>query len=302
MYDIFSQIRSNIDDRNSRRIPTKTLLSLNPSSQSCFDISNNNKNIGTCLRQIWFSKNDYEKTNIQGVSNIANLAGNWFEDWFIDELKETNLYYSSNFPATDPQRLVKGLVDVAIINPISKEIELGEVKTYSGDNYYNAVSILGNKNTKPKPKDKHLLQAFRYSLIFKEQIKINNLFYIDRSCGSWYKNKQFKIELNEIDNIIYPKISTIWNDTYYEYTDTRISDLGIYNSEETLLEYFSNNEVPPKDFLEEYDDETIEQKYLKKEIPEYKYNLYKKDPKNNVIGDPNCFYCPFSKGLCKLHE
>lgn len=301
MYDIFSQIRTTIDERNNRRIPTKTLLNLNPSSQGCFDISNNNKNIGTCLRQVWFSKNDYDKTNNPGVSNISNLAGNWYEDWFINELKESNLYYSSNFSATDVNRLVKGIVDVAIINPNTKEIELGEVKTYSGD-YYNSVSILGNKTTKPKPKDKHLLQAFRYSLIFKDIIKVNNLFYIDRSCSGWYKNKQFKIELNTINGITYPKISTVWDDTYYEYTDTRISDVGIYNAEETLLEYFSNNEIPPKDFIEEYDQEIIELKYSLKEIPEYKYNLYKRDTKNNKIGDPECYFCPFSKGLCKLHE
>lgn len=219
MYDIFNQIRLNLEKDN--RINSKTLLNLNPSSQVCFDSDNNN--IGTCLRQIWFNKNDFKPTNKIPVTNISSFAGNWFEDWFITQLKETGIYYNSSFSATDINRLVKGIVDVAFFNNQTNQIELGEVKTYDGSNYYNAQAILGTKSLPPKPRDKHLLQAFRYSLIFQDQFEVNNLFYIDRACSQWYKNKQFKIELNKVDNKIYPKISTIWNGEYYQYTDTRIS-------------------------------------------------------------------------------
>lgn len=296
MYDVFNKIRENYEV--DKGIRSKTLLNLNPSSQVCFDTSTS-KNVGTCLRQVWFQKNDFDRTNPNTV-NLSAFAGNWFEDWFITALKESGQYYASSFPATDVTRLVKGIVDVAILT--KDGVELGEVKTYDGSNYYNSQVILGTRSSPPKPRDKHLLQAFRYSLIFRDQFKYNNLFYIDRACGAWYKNKQFRIELTDVNGVTYPKISTIWNDEYYEYVDTRISDVGIYKAEETLLEHFGNNTVPPKDFEEEYSLETIERKIAVKEIPEYLYTKYKKDPINNPIGDSNCKFCPFSKGLCKTYE
>ena len=299
MYDVFNRIRQDLNKDND--VPTKTLLNLNPSSQVCFDL-NTNKSIGTCLRQVWFTKNDVEKSNKVPVVNISHLAGNWYEDWFITALKEAGLFYKAGFPATDVERLVKGIVDVALLNPTTNEKELGEVKSYDGSNYYGAQTILGTKTISPKPRDKHLLQAFRYSLIFEEQFKTNNLFYIDRACTQWFKNKQFKIELIEISGNVYPKISTIWNDEYFQYTDTRISKQGIYKAEETLLSHFMQNTVPPRDFDEEYSEETIQAKLELKEIPDYVYNKYKRDPLNNPIGDSSCKYCPYAKGVCKTYE
>lgn len=299
MFDIFNQIRLNLEKDN--KIPVKTLLNLNPSSQVCFDVSSD-KSIGTCLRQVWFLKNDFDKTNILPVSNISNFAGNWYEKFFIDQLKEIGMYHNSSFSATDVTRLVKGIVDISFTNLSTNQVELGEIKSYDGSNYYGSQGILGTKSIPPKPRDKHLLQAFRYSLIFKDTFPINNLFYIDRACSQWFKNKQFKIELVKINEITYPKISTIWNDEYYEYTDTRISDAGVYKAEEQLLSYFGDFVAPPKDFIEEYSSELILEKIQVKEIPDYIYNKYKKDPINNPIGDSNCKYCPFAKGLCKSYE
>lgn len=299
MYDVFNRIREDLE--KDRSIPTKTLLNLNPSSQVCIDL-NTSKNIGTCRRQIWFQKNDIEKSNRIPITNISHLAGNWYEDWFVNSLKEAQLYYNSSFPATDVNRLVKGIVDVAFINPNEDQIELGEIKSYDGSNYYNSQAILGTKAIAPKPKDKHLLQTFRYSLIFKDQISTNNLFYIDRACSQWFKNKQFKVKLVELNGNVYPKISTVWNEEYYEYTDTRISEKGIYEAEDSLLSHFMENTVPPKDYEEEFDSDMIQSKLELKEIPEYLYTKYKRDPLNNPIGDPQCKYCPYSKGVCKTYE
>lgn len=299
MYDVFNKVRLNLEKDN--KIHTKTLFNLNPSSQVCYD-SNQNQ-IGSCLRQVWLEKMDQPKTNKIGISAVmAGFSGNWWEDWFINQLKELGLYYNSSFAATDVNHFVKGIVDVAIKNTDTNEIELGEIKTYDGSNYYVAQNIIGNTKVAPKPKDKHLLQAFRYSLIFKDQFKANNLFYIDRACGAWKKHKQFRIELVEINKDLYPKISTVWNDNYYEYTDTRISANGVYSAEAKLLEAFSTGQIPDKEFIEIYSETEIEDRYSRKDIPDYAYTNYKKDPKNNSLGDVNCKYCPFSNGTCKNYE
>lgn len=297
-YDIFKDIRQNLEKDNT--IPTRTILSLNPSSQSCYDTG---VQVGTCVRQIWLDKTDQIKTNPLSLkAKMSGFSGNWWETWFINKIKELGYYHNSQFPATDPQHLVKGIVDLSFINPHTNLIELGEIKTYDGSNYKTATSILGNTKVAPKPNTKHLLQAFRYSLIFKDQIKTNNLFYIDRACGDWYKYKQFKIELIELNDNIYPKIITIWNDKYYEYIEKSISSLGIYLAEEILLNHFSTGTVPQKDFVEEYDLQTIIELHSKQEIPEYLYNHYKKDPINNKIGSVACRYCPFAKGTCSSYD
>lgn len=296
MYDIFNRIRLSLEE--DKTIPSKTLITLNPSSQVCYD--DNGKQVGSCLRQVWLTKNDYPKTNPIGINAVmSGFSGNWWEDWFITQLKELGLYYNSQFPATDVDRLVKGIVDIVTINPDTNEKELGEIKTYNGSNYTVAQNIIGNKKVSPRPNTKHLLQAFRYSLIFKDIFSVNNLYYIDRSCSSWARNKQFKIELIEIEDKIRPKISTVWNNEYYEYIDKNISDICIYTAEETLLQHIGEGTIPDKEFIESYTNDLADYKYSVGDIPEYVYKNYKKDPINNPVGDFNCKYCPFSRGTCK---
>ena len=302
MYDVFTKIRNNLED--SRRIPTRTLLTLNPSSQVCYDMQGNQ--LGSCLRQVWLEKNDQPKSNAIGVNAVmAGFSGNWWEDWFITQLKSIGVFHSSGFPLTDVERLVKGIVDVSILNFTDNSIELGEVKTYDGSNYAASSTILGSMSTPPKPRDKHLLQAFRYSIIAAKipdhSIKVNNLFYIDRSCGAWYKNKQFRIELVVLDGITFPQITTVWKDEYYSYVDTRISDAGVYSAEEKLLEHFGSGEIPDKEFIEAYTEEMIKAKALSGDIPDYVMKKHNRDPVNNPIGDFQCKYCAFSKGTCATY-
>ena len=300
MLDIINSIQENIT--KDRRIPTKTLLTLNPSSQVCY--TDSNQQIGSCLRQVWLDKTDQPKTNqISSGAIMAGFSGNWWEEWFINQLKEIGLYYNSNVPFTDVSRIVKGLVDVIIKNPNTNQLELLELKTYDASNYQNASLILGNSKVKPKPRDKHLLQAFRYSLIGRENnFEVNNLIYIDRACGGFYKNKQFKIELITINNIVYPKISTVHLGEHYEYVDTRISDVGVYKAEELLLNFIGANQIPEKEFIEVYSDDLVQSNYSSGLIPEYLYTKWKRDPKNNPLGDFQCKYCPFSNGTCSSWE
>lgn len=295
MYDVFNQVRLQLED--DKVIPSKTLINLNPSSQVCYN--SQGQQVGACLRRVWLTKMDYPKTNPIGLNAVmAGFSGCWWEDWFITQLKQLGTYYSSSFPATDPDRLVKGIVDVAIKNKEDNTVELGEIKTYNGSNYNVTKGILGNKTSKPSPNMKHLLQTFRYSLIYKDSYKVNNIFYIDRSCSGWARNKQYKIELIQIGDSLKPKISTTWNNEYYSYVEKNVSDLGIYQAEEKLLEHIGSGIIPDKEFKEIYTPDEVSYKRSQEEIPDYLYNKYKQDPKNNPLGDIECKYCPFSNGTC----
>lgn len=296
MYDIFNKIRLKIENQQNNRLRTPSILNLNPSSQVCYD--NNGKQIGSCLRMVWLQKNDIKPSNNVSSVNLTSVSGNWFEDWFLSELKNIGAYQDSSFSITDPQRFVKGIVDCSFNT--EEGLEAGEIKSYDGSNYQNSSAILGNMSTPPKPRIKHLLQTFRYSLILKDKIKRNNLFYIDRAGSAWFKNKQFVIDTVELNGKLHPKISTIWKDEYYEYIDINISNVNIYKAEEDLLNCFYENKAPSKGFIEVFQDSEIESKYSLKEIPEYLYKKYKKDS-SNTIGDSACRYCPYANGVCSSY-
>lgn len=298
-FDIFGEIRKNLDKKSKLSRPN--LLNINPSSQVCY--SPDGKQIGSCLRQVWLDKTGHPKNNTVSLkAKMAAFSGNWWEDWFVEQLRYAGVFEGTQITASDPARLVKGLVDVSIINPLTNKLELIELKTYDGSNYTVSQAILGNKTNKPKPNMKHLLQAFRYLLIYQGEVDCINLCYLDRACGDWYKYKQFRIELIEINEVLYPNIITTWNNEYCTYILEEVTDTGLYLAEDTLLEKLHTNIIPTKEFIEEFSKEEINEKFLDGEIPKYVYDKWLKDPDNNPIGDFQCKYCPFSGGTCKSYD
>lgn len=295
-FDIFNEIKNNLE--KPRTLSRPNLLTINPSSQVCYTAEG--VQVGSCLRSVWLDKTNQERTNSFGLKGrMSAFSGNWWEDWFVNQLKETHLYEDSQIIASDPSRFMKGFIDVSFKNPLSGKTELIEVKTYDGSNYYGAQSVLGTSTNPPAPKVSHLLQAFRYLMIYEEEIEAINLCYIDRACGDWYKYKQFRITFTTLNGRTYPKIETIWKEEYYSYINKDVSKEGINEAELKLLEHLMENKIPMKEFHETYPNEVIGTRFLDGEIPKYKYDKWLKDPENNPIGDFQCNYCPFSKGTCK---
>ena len=299
-YDIFESIKINIDQ--SRELTSPSLFNINPSSQVCFN--DDGKSVGACLRQIWFDKTkSVTKTNnISLKAKMAGFSGNWWEDWFIDQMKALHIYKDSNVPATDVPRFMKGLVDVVIKNPNSGKVELVEVKTYNGSIWNIAQNIHGSTKVTPKPKMNHLLQSFRYLIVYKEQVEAINICYIDRSCGDWYKHKQFRITLMEIDGRHYPNIECVYNDELYSYVETEVSMEGILEAEDVLIQFFADSTTPPKDYIELYDDQTIIRRYMDGLVPEYLYKKWQTNPDKTPIGDFQCAYCPYYGGACSNYD
>lgn len=299
-YDIFSNIKTNIE--KPRSLTRQPLFSINPSSQVCFN--SEGKSVGSCLRQVWFDKTgNAEKVNPVSLrGKMAAFSGNWWEDWFINQLKEIHVYEDSNVIATEPSKFVKGLVDVTFTNPITEKIELVEVKTYNGSSWAAAQNIHGTAKIPPKPKLSHLLQAFRYLIIYKEEVEAINICYIDRSCGDWYKHKQFRVTLLEVDDKYHPHIECIHNEELQAHVEFDVSIEGISLAEDKLIEYLSTSEVPPKDYIESYDTSTIIKRYMDGLIPEYIYKKWQKNPDTTPIGDFQCVYCPYYGGSCSSYD
>lgn len=265
---------------------------LNPSSQVYM-------NLGSCLRQQWFDKTDTPKSNPSSnpVLEMSKAAGEFWENWLISKLGKTVV--QSQILATDPKYFVKGFVD--ILTAVNGVLELGEIKTYDGSNYFNSKQILGSKDAPPTPKIPHLLQAFRYLLIFKDKVKTINLIYLDRSCSAWFKNYQFKITLFEYEGSFYPQVESIWYDEIYTKVYKEIDSQSLYATEAEFLNYLKSKKVPPATYKITYTDAEVQEKYSENLIFKTSYEKYQKDPIANPIGDYACSFCNY-RDLCKTYD
>jgi len=298
---IFKEIEENLKKRNVKTLDlTPNIFTLNPSSQVSYD--KNLKPNGSCLRQQWFEKTSQDKTNHSSANIIlAQDLGNYWENWFINELRILDLLVDNQILATDRKNLVKGFVDVLTRNKAG-ELELGEIKTYDGSNYFKSQSILGTKSKAPEPMLSHLLQIFRYLLIYEKQVVAGNIYYIDKSCSAWYKNYQFRVTIFEHKNVKYPQVECIWYDEYYNKIYDNISDLNIYKAEQDLLKHIKDSTIPLPSYIPLYNEEQVEDKYANNLIDKTSYEKYKKDPVKNYLGDYQCSYCSYRYLCLQLNE
>lgn len=301
--DIFQKLADKYNKPKLFNSATNFLPILSPSSQSCYSLIDNSQ-LGACLRQQWFDKNNYLKTNTFIAPHVKMSAyiGDKWEEWVLNDLKELGIYADSQIPVTVPKYFVKGFIDGAIYNPLdSNKVELLEIKTYDGGNFFNSKNIYGTKSDRPTPKITHLLQAFKYLIILKDKVEAINLLYVDRSCSGWYKNKQFRITLLEFENDFYPQIEFLWEGCLTSYVDRSISEKAIKDTDRKLLDYIINGQIPNKDFKPIYTEEEVELNFSKGLIYKTNYDKYKKDPSSVRLGDYQCNLCPFSNGTCEKY-
>lgn len=295
--NIFDTIEKLFSDDNLLE-STGNLPTLSPSSQVCYSAQDPGVQLGSCLRQVWFDKNNYTKTRaIKPHVRMAGYIGERWEEWLESFLKESGLFVQSQVPAVDSSQFVKGIVDSVVINPLTNKKELVELKTYDGSSYISMQTICGTVKTQPKPRMTHLLQAFRYLLIYKDQVDAINILYVDRSCSGWYKNKQFRVTLYNFDGKVYPSVQYDWNGSLYTHIEKNVTEDAIYNTEKTLQSYLLSGEIPPCDFKETYTSEEVEYNYSKGLIYKTQYEKYKKDPSES-LGDFQCNLCSYSGGTC----
>lgn len=129
-------------------------------------------------------------------------------------------------------------------------------------------------------------------------ITYSNLVYIDRSCGAFNNNVQFRISLTTVNEEVYPKIEYLNNNKEVEYyIDYRITEKAVL-AKNTLLDHHVDIEkIPKRDFQHSFPPHIIEDMLVKKEITESRYKKYKENPIKNPIGDWQCKFCPYGPNL-----
>lgn len=291
-------------------LKTERFPAFYPSSASCINNVTNSEVLGSCLRQQYFRFKGYKESNPSGLySQWIFAAGNLWEDYLIEQLKQMGLWLANSVKFANNDLFVSGEIDILIKGPnYNAENDTGkwiiENKTYAGSNYSAKKDICGSRDQKPKPKDQNLIQSFIYLCTFGEQVDLVVLNYIDRSCSGPENNKEFHISLYEEKGEFFPKIRTTdFFGSEYVYIDRRISYGGIKERFESLIEYLKKDELPPPEFQHTYTDEQVQERYKLGLIAKTKYEDYCKSPDKKPIGDYQCsnIYCNYSD-LCKVHK
>jgi hypothetical protein len=289
MFNILEAIEKSLLKPSVLKYPRGIIPTVNPSEAMVYTTSG--VPLGTCLRQAWFNKTSAARSNPLKIYNIFVMeAGKLWESWIIEQYKNIKVYVDHSVRISKPDELVTGEIDILHINPLSGEYEISEIKQYSGANWYAAKELLGSVDKPPKPKDQNLLQCIRYLMIVSE-VNYVNLVYIDRSCTSFYNNKQFRISINAAGN---PVIETYWNGSLYTYVETKFSTKDILDKEKLLFEFLKQGVPPPPDYQIQYTPEEITKKYSEGALTKKAYNEFLADP-STKIGDWLCRYCPYGR-------
>ena len=274
-----------------------------PSAASCVS-GTDGAPIGACLRSQYYRCAGYSKTNPTGLfPQYIFAAGNWWEDWVIEQLKQTGHWVGNSIKFQDLERYISGEVDIVIKDPDTGENIIVEMKTYGSSNYQAKKEICGGRDNKPKPKDQNVLQSFLYLGYFADQ-GINKvlLAYLDRACGSPENNKQFMIEKHVEGDKTYCKISTTERDgTPYSYIDRRITLEGIYARYASLMEHLKESRMPAPDYTHVFSAAEVRQRHSDGLIAKTRMANWERNAEKYPIGDWQCSYCDY-KDQCKADQ
>ena len=260
--------------------------------------------LGKCMRAAWYRSMEIGTSEgvSPGLMQKAHL-GKWDEMGIVQRWKEMGIWYDNNIKFYQKSHYLSGEIDVVVINPdTNKKIGI-EVKSFYG--YYANKEITGAKRDQIPgiPKDTHFLQSILYAWEYRNILDEYRIYYIERGDGH---RVEFRIGFDEnpdgTHQVWWQQIEgKYWN--YYIvdkiYQPYTIED--IYTRFETLLKKLKNKELPPKDFSNKWDDDTVEWMWDHGKLGKTKYTAWQKNPTKNPVGDWQCSYCEY-KGQCIQDE
>jgi len=259
---------------------------------------------GKCMRAAWYRSMEIGKPEgaSAGLMQKAHL-GKWDEQGIVQRWKEMGIWFDNNIKFYQKSHYLSGEMDAVIINPETGGKIGIEVKSFYG--YYANKEITGAKREQVPgiPKDTHFLQAILYAWEYREILEEFRLYYIERGDGH---RVEFRLGFDEnpdgTHQVWWQQVEgKYWNyfspdKVYQPYT---IED--IYDRFERLLKMLKAKQLPPKDFSDKWDDETVEWMWDHGKLGKTKYTAWQKNPTKNPIGDWQCSYCDY-KSQCMQDE
>ena len=287
-FDIFTLIDKHI---TRERIEKTSHPHLYPSESSVIDSDGNVH--GACLRSVYYRLTHVIKTNPPSARSEYIFAyGNMIEAYLIEQVKQMGLWYDDHIKWYNPEYQVSGEVDLVMRHPQEPDMLVGcEIKSFYG---YNATKeIMGTRKERGFPKMDQLLQTFNYVDWFKESFQGFKMIYLARDETK--NRKQFDIhfhrQVNQVggqdQTLVYPMVN---GQVFPKFTLN-----GIYDRYQQIWDYYSQKEVPPRDYKLYYSPEEMEERIALGLVAKTNLEGFRRKPSDLKFRKAGwrCSYCDY---------
>ena len=288
-----------VESHNKFLEKTNNLSSSRPGlwpSETSVDYTYDNHRVchGKCLRAAWYRAMDYPQELISASSMMKMKLGKMAEKMLIDDYKAMGIWEASNVKFFDRELSLSGELDVVLSVENGKRV-MWEIKSYYS--YFANREICGAKKppTPGKPKIDQFLQAIVYAYVFRDKIDEFRMLYFERGDGH---RVEFEVGLIPEGKELRPYWKQIqgpyWNLYSEEIVPAKFLMGDIKRRWSNLINYIKTKKLPPRDYVKEYDDETVKWMWGQGMIGKTKYQAWQKGKEK--LGDWSCNgYCSYYK-------
>jgi hypothetical protein len=257
---------------------------------------------GKCMRATYYRLTGVEPDGCRNPGlEMKGRLGKKAEQDSQERWKQMGLWVASNIKFFEPDVTLSGELDVVIKSPEDgKRIGI-EHKSYYG---YNAnKEICGGKRppVPGKPKIDQFLQSIIYAYEYRDKLDEYRMYYVERGDGH---RVEFKIGLiAEPGDVFRPYWQQIPGPYWAFFSPDRVIQpftLGnIYERMQKLIMLIKSQTLPPRDYTDRWDDDTVEWMYKHNRLGKTKYEAWKKGKEKP--GDWQCSYCSWSE-ICATNK
>lgn len=197
------------------------------------------------------------------------IAGGLFEDFVIEQAKQSGVYAADQVQVVIPEASLVGKLDLLVINPETGGYIAEEIKSIYG---HNSKDILGtpgmiNKHQAGQPRDSNLMQIALYDWHLRRRmngLEVSRLFYGARDTGRF----------GEFD--VVTELDTKTGQTFIRYQmvspyrgPSVVSAITIDNvlaQYRYILDHYERTVIPPRDYELSYSQERIQLMYERGEL------------------------------------